>query len=59
MEGIETRGDIVVLTTARPEEFRSLTEKMLKDFGPLVVLMSVEFVMVQVYLRVIVIVLGI
>ena len=33
MEGIETRGDIVVLTTARPEEFRSLTEKMLEDFG--------------------------
>ena len=33
MEGIQKRGDTVVLTTARPEEFRSLTVRMLKDFG--------------------------
>ena len=33
MAGIQTRGDTVVLTTARPEEFRSITERMLKDFG--------------------------
>ena len=33
MAGIQKRGDTVVLTTARPEEFRSITERMLKDFG--------------------------
>ena len=33
MEGIQKRGDTVVLTTARPEEFRCLTERMLEEFG--------------------------
>ena len=33
VEGIKKRGEIVVLATARPEEFRGLTLKMLKKFG--------------------------
>jgi ribonucleotide monophosphatase NagD (HAD superfamily) len=33
VEGIKKRGDIVVLATARPEEFRGLTLRMLKRFG--------------------------
>ena len=33
LEGIEKRGDTVVLTTARPEELRTITERMLHEFG--------------------------
>ena len=33
LEGIETRGDYIILTTARLEEHRQVTEKMLKEFG--------------------------
>ena len=33
MEGIEKRGDCVILTTARLEEHRQITETMLEEFG--------------------------
>jgi len=33
LEGIEKRGDCIILTTARLEEHRQITEKMLKEFG--------------------------
>ncbi len=33
LEGIEKRGDCIILTTARLEEHRQITEKMLRDFG--------------------------
>ena len=33
LEGIEKRGDCIILTTARLEEHRKITEKMLREFG--------------------------
>ena len=33
LEGIEKRGDCIILTTARLEEHRQVTEKMLREFG--------------------------
>ena len=33
LEGIEKRGDYIILTTARLEEHRQVTEKMLEEFG--------------------------
>ncbi len=33
LEGIETRGDCIILTTARLEEHRQVTESMLEEFG--------------------------
>ena len=33
LEGIKRRGDYIILTTARMERHREMTEKMLDDFG--------------------------
>ena len=33
MEGIQKRGDYIILTTARMERHREMTEKMLDEFG--------------------------